>query len=135
MPRDQVDDIVGELAAMVEDSVKGLSRELTLNLTAATPKDTGLAARSWIPSAGRPAPPVAVGQRTPAGVRAAAEAQEAGLAELKNYNLGRGPVVITNGQTYVLSLNDGHSRQAPSAFVQRTIVQTVRRGPRTRSRS
>ena len=124
----QVSDIMGELNGFVEDETRGLARDVTAELVRATPKDTGLASRSWTPSIGRPGPAVAVGQNTPAGVRAAAEAQERGLAELERYTLRRGPVYISNGQTYVLSLNDGHSGQAPSGFIQRSIVKVTRRG-------
>lgn len=129
MARDQVADIMGELTDMVEGTVKGLGRSLTVNLVRSTPKDTGLASRSWVPAIGKPAEPVAVGKNTAAGVREATEAQERGLAELDRYKLRHGPVIVSNGQTYVLTLNDGHSGQAPSGFVQRAVQQTAKRGP------
>ena len=129
MARDQVADIMGELTDMVEGTVKGLGRDLTLNLAAATPKDTGLAAASWLPRAGRPAEPVARNQNTAEGVAIARQAQAQALAALDRYTLRQGQIIIRNSQGYVGALNDGHSGQAPSGFIQRTVEQTARRGP------
>ena len=126
MARDQVGGIMSELTNLVEDSVKGLGRDLTLNLKTATPRDTGLAGSSWQLSIGKPAEPVAVGQRSPAGVRRAAEAQQKGLDSLTRYRLAQGNVIITNSQPYISQLNLGHSGQAPSGFVQRTVLRTTR---------
>lgn len=132
MARDQVGSIMGELTGMVEASVKGLGRDLTVNLRAETPKDTGLAASSWIPNVGKPGPAVS-SKRTAEGVQEARRAQEMGLAGLATYKLYRGPIFVSNPQPYVLSLNDGNSSQAPSGFIPRTVTRTVRQTARKRS--
>jgi hypothetical protein len=125
--------VVNDLTAFTERAIKRLALEVHAGLVAApseggTPVDTGWARANWIPSIGVPAtePDGEVpmrGESTIAGGQA-----QSGLARVAaTYRLRQGPIFISNNVPYIGRLNDGHSRQAPSGFVQRAILKAVRK--------
>lgn len=122
--------IVEALNGFVEFIVKALVLATVANLVRApseggTPVDTGWARVNWIPEIGKE-------RSAPAGSRAAAEAgnlpgeQQTALAAVTTgYTLDRGAVYITNAVPYIIPLNEGHSQQAPSGFVQANVAKAV----------
>ena len=119
--RQQIDQIVGELTALAERGVRKLALDVTTNLAAATPVDTGWARANWIPSIGQP---VTSPVGSPGDVGQAATAQTAGLASLLGYRLPAS-VWISNHVPYIELLNTGSSKQEPAAFVQRAIEKSL----------
>jgi len=119
--------VIEGLAQAVADTVRRLVFQIIAILSGppsdgGTPVDTGWARANWIPSVGAPAV-------SPVGSRAAVDggaAQQAALARLLGYKLEQGPVYATNNVPYIAQLNEGSSRQAPAAFVQRAIVRAAR---------
>lgn len=115
-----------QLNTFVERVIKTLVLDLTANLVQATPIDTGWARANWIPNIGS-------SFQGTAGTRAEAEAGNIQLGDQENgissvvtqYTLARGPVYITNNVPYIVFLNEGSSRQAPSAYVQSQIVRSL----------
>lgn len=92
-----------------------------------TPVDTGWARANWIPSIGSPV-------RAPAGTRAAVStgAQTQGIAEVASrYTSAAGPIYIQNNVPYIQALNFGHSKQAPTGFVQLAIGRALARVAKT----
>ena len=129
--RAQIAAITRELERTVEGAVRGIATDLQRELVEHTPAANGAARAGWRGSVGRPkAEPV---PRNAAGVAKAKAAQAEGAAEVSGFKLGHGTAHVANAQGYIESLNDGHSRAEPSAFVQRAISTAVRR-VRTRVR-
>ncbi len=113
---------------VTESVVKKLMLDVVANLSAApqeggTPVDTGWARANWLPSVG-------ASISSPAGsrednVEGAVAAKKIGLTSVLGYRLGMGNVYVTNNVPYILKLNDGHSGQAASGFVQAAIIKAV----------
>lgn len=117
--------VVNSLNKFTEKLIQRLTLNVTANLIEDTPVDTGWARANWVPAIGSP-------RTKTAGTREAAEngnlstgPQTTGQVEILRYKLG--PTVhITNNVPYINKLNAGHSRQAPSAFVQNAVLRGVR---------
>ena len=120
MPNDkqQIDAIMDELAELTEREVRKLALDVTNNLIASTPVESGLARNSWIPSIGAPV------TSSPSEVGQAAAAQAAGKASLAGYRLPAS-IWVSNATPYIRLLNDGSSKQEPSGFVQRAIERAL----------
>ena len=101
-----VDSVIAEVENAPQEVVAGSVIELTGNLAAATPVDTGYARNSWI----------ATEDESDAGTPGANDPSESAIRVAKQYTLSK-PVYINNGAAYIGRLNDGHSQQAPSGFV------------------
>ncbi len=124
MPDPQIVLTIAALNRVVEQSVKQVTRDVTLHLFARTPLDTGWARSNWIPKIGSPFED-APGSRVEIGPAVAA--QKKGLAQVAvKYKLRNGSVYISNNVPYIQPLNDGHSKQAPAGFVQDAILLAVR---------
>jgi len=118
--------VIEGLALAVADTIRRLVFEIIAILSGkpsdgGTPIDTGWARTNWIASVGGPAP-------STAGTREAvsAAAQQASLAKLFGYKLAQGPAYATNNVPYIAKLNEGSSKQAPAAFVQRAMLRAVK---------
>lgn len=100
----------------VERAMKMLALEIDRNLRRVTPVDTGHARRNWVPSVGQPH----------AGEVDNNQAHAQGVSEVLAYKLASGePIWVANATPYILSLNYGHSKQAPAAFVEFAIDQAL----------
>ena len=128
MARDtQIQAIVRGLERVTERVVTKITLDVTANLIETTPVDTGWARANWIPAIGAPI------VRDLTGVEAtvqnaslgAGEQQQALVAVVTGYKLARGAVFVSNNVPYIIKLNDGFSRQAPSGFVQMAIRKAV----------
>lgn len=89
--------------------------------------DTGWSRANWVPAIGAPLLTDLSGiEPSVAGASSAGAKQQSALAGVASgYRLGRGSVFVSNNVSYIVRLNDGSSRQAPSGFVQRAIAKTV----------
>lgn len=121
MARDQIRIIVQALKRVTTKTVKKIVLDATANLVEDTPVDTGWARANWVPR-------IADTFKGTAGQRGAVDAgpQQAGVAEVAtSYKLEQGPVTITNNVPYIMRLNAGSSKQAPTGFVQAGILRAV----------
>ena len=101
-----VDGVIAEVKNAPQEAVAGGIIELTGNLAAATPVDTGYAQNSWF----------ATEDENDAGTPGSNGPSESAIRVAQRYTLSK-PVYINNGAAYIGRLNDGHSQQAPSGFV------------------
>lgn len=119
---DRVQVTIQALGAFTEKSVKALTLEVTANLIESTPVETGWARANWVPQIGSP-------YESTDGSRSevSASAQQSGIAAVATgYKITRGPVWVSNNVPYIGALNNGHSRQAPAAFIQAAILRALR---------
>lgn len=135
MAQDQITFIIADLGEHIEQELIALALDIDAELKEkpplGTPRDTGWAAANWIPSVGRPivdVPKVSERAAKIGQLAAAAGKHSAGLGELLNYSLDGGQkIYISNGVPYIVPLNEGSSRQAPSGFVQFAVYRAVRK--------
>jgi len=119
--------VIGVLNKFVEKHVKIITLDATANLIEDTPVKTGWARSNWVPAIGSAAAPdVSVKEPVAADVAGRRAEQQAGLAEVVNGYQLPAPVFISNNVPYINRLNDGHSQQAPTGFVQSAVLRAVR---------
>lgn len=114
--------MIGIMDFTKKESVQ-LALEIHGRLVEETPKDTGFAAANWVPQIGSRYPSV-VG--SPESIDTSQQAS--GVAQLMNWNIKRGPAYISNNVEYIQALNAGHSKQAPSMFVEKIVQSEVAKG-------
>lgn len=117
--------VIDGLRRTASSVVREIATALHGRLVEATPVDTGWAQSNWVPQVGE-------AFKGTAGTRADAEAGRldhapatAGLAQIARYDVAQGDVHETNNVPYIERLNAGSSAQAPAAFVQAAIAQTL----------
>ena len=135
MVSQQIRIILAGMDGFVTRIVKKLVLDIVANLQASpgeggTPVDTGWARANWIPvlgrASGRPAPrPGDHGQTVAAAADLAMQGQAAIAAIVTTYRASQGPVTIANNVPYILKLDAGSSKQAPSGFIRRGIVKAL----------
>ena len=119
-------------AISIEARAQMLQRRVALVVDQAvvlsTPVNTGRARANWQVTVGQPAGGVVDsfprGQKGSTGSEAAQQAINQGRAVIESSVQGA-PIVITNNVPYIVPLNEGHSLQAPAAFVELAIQQGV----------
>lgn len=119
---DRLEDVTGQIIAK-------LAVNTTAELIERTPVDTGWARANWVPGVGAPPPSASTPTDRDSRQSAAsgrAGAQQAGIASVLGYKVGRGSVFISNGVPYVVVLNEGSSTQAPAGFVQAAILAGIK---------
>lgn len=118
--------VISAMEGFFDQIVRKLVLDIVANLTAApseggTPVDTGWARANWVPGIGTPS------TSTVGSPKAVTEtAQRGGIARMLGYKARQGPVHITNNVPYIMRLNEGWSRQAPSGFIQAAVAKAVR---------
>ncbi len=112
----------------IEEEVNAVKRKAALRVltgvTLATPVDSGRARGNWTVSIGAPDGSVAETTDKSGGATIAK-----GSAVISRA-LPRDTIFIANSLPYIVSLNDGSSRQAPAKFVERAVqaaVESIRR--------
>ena len=105
--------VMAALERRVEQACARVAVNVTHELISTTPVDTGWARANWIPNVGGPARGTG------------ASRQAAGLAEAVAFKLADGAVHVTNNVPYIRKLNHGHSKQAPSNFVEYAVAKGV----------
>ncbi len=115
-------EVLAKLDAHVEKRCVELAVNISAELIATTPVDTGWARANWVPSLTVP-----YGGRSLAGSGSALDviAQESGLSEVLAFKLADGAIFVSNHVPYIRRLNAGHSRQAPAGFVEAAIAKTL----------
>lgn len=122
----QITGIVQALEAFSEKAVTVITLDVTANLIETTPVDTGWARANWLPAIGSPNIKNLEGIQPDATSAAAAGATQASAtAGITRYRLAMGKTFVTNNVPYILKLNDGSSRQAPSGFIQNAIGKAL----------
>lgn len=130
MSEGQIEFIIADLSRFSEREIVSLALNVDSTLRAnppiGTPIDTGWASANWVPSVGAAALfPDVKGDPTPAQIATRRQAGQQGLNEVLAWNLGEGPIFVTNGVPYIQKLNDGHSPQSPPGFVQKAVAQAI----------
>lgn len=105
-----------------------LVREVALfvaeDLIPATPILTGQARRNWQTAINAPAVSILPEPATPSD----GEAESMATCRSVVNGLRTGQAVhITNNVPYIVKLNSGYSQQAPSGFVQSTVLRSIQR--------
>lgn len=96
---------------------RAVSLELLGRLMRATPVDTGRARGNWNASVGSE-------DGTTNDERREQQALSEGGQRIARLRLGAGErLYLSNGLPYIGKLNDGHSQQAPAAFIQLTVEE------------
>lgn len=124
----QTGDIITALETAAGKVVKKLTLDVVANLQAppplgGTPVDTGWARANWWPNISQPYRADVGSTGSVAGALATSESGKTKVAV--SYKLSMGPVFASNNVPYILRLNDGYSKQAPTGFVQRAIAKAV----------
>lgn len=113
----------------IESAIASLGVNITAELIERTPVDLGWARANWVPSVGQPflgnADDIDEAARR-AAVPAQSARQQTATAALFAYQVERGPLFISNNVPYIVALNEGSSDQAPSGFVQESILAGIR---------
>lgn len=125
----KVDNVIKQLTGFTEDSMRRLAVNINANLIFSTPVDTGFARASWFVQAGNPLISNVVSNIS--NVPSQETAQKLSIDKLKfTYRLKQGKIFITNNTPYIGKLNAGSSAQAPTGFVEKSILigiqQTVK---------
>ena len=121
--RRQIAAIGRELNRKIERATRTVAAEVSRELIANTPVDTGHTRAQWRIGIGRPVEDV-VGNRSPAGVARAESAQERSLG-LLGRTLGLVRVYITNPSVTAAVIEEGNSQREPNPFVRRAIARGV----------
>jgi hypothetical protein len=117
--------------AQVETGANKLKRKVALivdrELVLETPVDTGRARSNWVVSLTAPIlderEPYAPGERLGKSERANAQAAiDQGGAIIATVKPGT-DIYISNNVHYIGLLNDGHSAQAPSGYIQSAVIR------------
>lgn len=135
MVSQQIRIILAGMDGFLTRIVKKLVLDIVANLQAApseggTPIDTGWARANWIPvigsASGKPAPkPIDRGRATQAAADVFSAGEAAVAAIALSYRASMGKVTIANNVPYILKLDAGSSKQAPSGFIRRGIVKAL----------
>lgn len=101
------------------------------NVTNATPVDTTHAATNWVLSVKSPYMGIDGSRDAPSDA-----AQQAGIARLQTYDIGRdGRIFLRNNVLYLQWLDKGWSQQAPPGFVAAALLDATRRAPHGRKQA
>ncbi len=126
----EVDRVMRALNKVTKQLITKLTLDVTANLIATTPVDTGWARANWIPTIGTPALPLGspTSRSEKLSIASAIDAQQqASLVSISaSYSIDQGSVFITNNVPYIRELNNGTSAQAPRGFVQTAVEKAVR---------
>lgn len=115
----EADDIVAGIGKQIAQTTIDATLEITYELIAHTPVDTGFARSMWVPSIGTPS----TGEAS--DVADAEASQAAGQAQVLNFQPAQGSTFVTNNADYIQFLADGSSTQAPAGFVDAAVATGV----------
>lgn len=128
MAEEQLSFIIADLKAFTAKETLALALDVQANLQQDTPRDTGWARANWVMSWGAPVvDPVvaATSDPSPALVSRAAVRQQQSIADVMAYDLDKGAIFTTNNVPYIGRLNEGWSKQAGAAFIQRSVGRAL----------
>lgn len=118
--------IAVEAEREVENTVKQVAISVDQTVVMATPVDTGRARSNWIARLGSAARGVreafVPGKKGSTGAANSQASIDAARGIIAGYSVRTNPAIfISNNLPYIEKLNDGHSTQAPAAFVQQAV--------------
>ena len=126
MANKNVNKVITSLSEFTQELVQRVALRITANLQEDTPVDTGWARSNWVPSIGDPYRGLA-GNKEGDVTLLDPSVSEMGKARVAtSYKLADGAIFISNNVPYILALNEGHSTQAPRAFVQADILKAIK---------
>lgn len=128
MANEQLSFIIADLTRFTAKETLALALDIQANLQEDTPRDTGWARANWVMSTGAPAEDLGVSRTTSpttSQVVQAASRQAASIDGVLGYDLGKGAIFTTNNVPYIGRLNEGYSKQAGSAFIQRSVGRAL----------
>lgn len=117
--------VLNALDEFTEDLITRLTLQVTRELVADTPRDTGWARSNWIPAIDNPVTSPSGSKESRDAVVIDPTAQQEGLARVTTGYRLPSLVFVSNNVPYISKLNDGTSRQAPSGFVQTAISRAI----------
>jgi hypothetical protein len=109
--------LADKMKTTVADAQKLIGMTLYKEIVAGNPVDTGFSASNWNLSVGAPDYSVS-GERDPKATYAPKEPSPPDNPDME-------PIFISNGVDYVIFLEEGHSQQAPTGFIQ-VAIEKVR---------
>ncbi len=120
---------MGQLGKRVERNVPAILRKVALAadqaVVLATPVDTGRARSNWIASVGSPSRDTneafVPGEKGSTGAANSAAAIAQATGAIKNVRREEQSIYISNNLPYIGRLNEGHSAQAPSGFIEQGV--------------
>lgn len=121
--------LAGAVGKNMDKTVKDTAKAALRAVVYGTPVDTGMARSNWVVSLSGDTDvvilPYAPGNRLGIGESANAEAAiNVGEGIIDTREPGQ-DIYVVNNVDYIEKLNNGSSRQAPAAFVQRAVVTAV----------
>lgn len=117
--------VLNTLDEFTEDLITQLTLQVTRELVADTPVDTGWARSNWIPSIGSPVTSPSGSKESRDRVIIDTSSQQEGLSRVTtSYHLPS-LVFVSNNVPYISKLNNGSSRLAPSGYVQTAISKAI----------
>lgn len=126
----KLDTLADQLPAIANDVAKEFTKALSLELISVTPVDVSTALSNW--QVGIDSPPSSfIDAHTP-GVGGSTQAASAAEAwDLAKIAADKGrpgqSYWLSNNTPYIIDLNSGTSRQAPSMFIQKAIAYTLQK--------
>lgn len=115
----------GAMRDRANRAIRKIALECFSNVILRTPVDTGRARGNWMISTGRPvAPAGGTGKcdKSGAGVLAEVEAALAAWDPLRE-----GKIFLSNGLSYIMALEYGHSKQAPNGMARLSVEEIKNR--------
>jgi hypothetical protein len=109
------------LRKKIASAAKALVLEIDKNLRKVTPVDTGHARANWVPSVGTPHE-----TEVESTSKVGSAEHSAGVTKVLAYKLEQGALYVSNNVPYIRTLNYGHSKQAPAAFIEFAVDQALR---------
>ena len=122
-----IEDILDDMDRFISKQIVGLVFEIHAEMVEATPLDLGWARGNFVPQINSPYRENLKDTEPSAGdaaTRHAANISKLG-AILTSYQLGNGPLFISNNVPYIGRLNDGHSKQAPPGYIPMAIDRAL----------
>lgn len=116
--KDAVKRFAARLPVRAEQAKRLIGFAIWNGVTVRTPVDTGRARASWNMNVG--SPDLSVAPEPPPG----GSVQARGVPVVGAIPDGQ-PLIISNNLPYIVPLNNGHSAQAPTGFVQATVREVL----------
>jgi len=124
----RIDRIAVRVEGNVERAVKDCAGAVLRSVVENTPVDTGMARSNWTPELDRAFeglfPARMPGEKGSTAEENAAATIEAGSPTIEAFDIDTNESIhITNNAPHIRPLNDGHSKQAPTGFLQIAVME------------
>lgn len=113
-----------QIEVNVGKATRATALKILTDVTLATPVDTGRARANWISAVGAPATGIKDWPEKGASGQGASAAIQSGSPIIATAKPGD-TIHVTNNLPYIGRLNNGWSKQAPKAFVEKAIKSAI----------